>query len=309
MNARLSSEVLVPASAGRARPPSSSPRLQPREAGAILDLAIEGLLARLAPALLVALGLWVPFHQVSQLLGLSGLDGYAADLASVAWNSAALIPTGFAASVVVSLVGDFLIGGRTPLAAGIARGLVRGPGAVLILFLTQIVTLPLMLLCVAPYFLAQWLTWAALPIFVLEGEGLLTAAERARASRSPAAYLLGFPRRLARSLRRSWELSAGSPAFRRWLLLALVGQLVLAGLFDWGAVGLTTPEAREFLRGELHLESAAVDLFIGALAALFSALSSCLRASLMVAYYLDLRARREGWDLELVLERPAEARP
>jgi len=311
VNTRVASEVLRPAGAAPARAPAGSARvvparLEPREAGAILDLAIEGLLARLGPALAFALCLFVPFHQVSELLGLSGLDGFAADLVGLGWNLAVLVPTGLTASVVVSLVGDALVDRRAPVGPGIARGLARGAGAVLLLIATQIATLPLMFLCIAPYFLAQWLTWAAVPIFVLEGDALLTAAERARASRSALAYLAGIPLRLVRAVRRSVDLTRGGPSLGRWILLALVGQLALAGMLDWGAVGLTQPESREFLRAELGLSSAAVDLALGALAALFAALSACLRAALTVAFYLDLRVRREGWDLELALRRAPE---
>jgi len=80
-------------------------------------------------------------------------------------------------------------------------------------------------------------------------------------------------------------------------------------VLEAGALGLTHPEAREFLRSELGLSSALVDLALGAGAALFTALAACMRAALTVAFYLDLRVRREGWDLALALEGTrAEAR-
>jgi hypothetical protein len=73
-------------------------------------------------------------------------------------------------------------------------------------------------------------------------------------------------------------------------------------------MGLTHPGARDYLRTEVGLSGVFTQLALGAAAALFLALSACLRASQMVAYYLDLRVRREGWDLELAL-RGAETRP
>jgi hypothetical protein len=277
--------------------------LAPRDAGGILDLAVEGLLARLGPALALSLCLWLPFRQVAELLGLSGLDGFSADLYSLAWNALSLVPMGFTASVVGSLVGDALADRSAPVPAGIVRGLARAPGAIAILFLTQIAALPLALLCVAPYFLVQWLGFAAVPIYVLEGEALLTPAERARARRNPFAHLAGFPRRITRALGRSFALSRGGPALGRWVLLAVIGQLVLGGVLELGAMALTYPEAREYLRTQLGFGGAAAELALGAVAGLFTALSSCLRAALMVAFYLDLRVRREGWDLELALSR------
>jgi hypothetical protein len=156
---------------------------------------------------------------------------------------------------------------------------------------------------VAPYFLVQWLGFAAVPIYVLEGEALLTPAERARARRNPFAHLAGFPRRITRALGRSFALSRGGPALGRWVLLAVIGQLVLGGVLELGAMALTYPEAREYLRTQLGFGGAAAELALGAVAGLFTALSSCLRAALMVAFYLDLRVRREGWDLELALSR------
>lgn len=318
MTARLSSEELRPAGERRAiervrarrrfqgaRVLSRDIRLEPRDAGGILDLGIEGLLARLGPCLGVALVLWLPFRQVAELLGISGMSGLEASLTTLVWNALSLVPLGVTMSVVVSLVGDALVERRAPIAAGLTRGLARAPGAIVILLVTQILSLPLILLCFVPYFLVQWLTWAAIPIFVLEGEGLLTPAERSRSRRNPLAWAWSAPRRLIRAVRRSLVLSGGSPALFRWVLLAVVGQLVLGGVLELGAAGLTQPEAREYLRTELGLGGAAAELALGSVAALFTALSSCLRAALMVAFYLDLRVRREGWDLELALERSA----
>lgn len=316
MSARVSIEELRPAGERRAaeralvrrrfqgaRVLSEGMKLEPRDAGGILDLAIDGLLARLGPSLAVALLLWLPFRQVAELLGLSGMSGFEQSLASLAWNTLGLVPIGVTTSVVVSLVGEALIDRRTPLAAGLLRGLARAPGAVALLLVTQILTLPLVVLCVVPYFLVQWVTWAAIPIYVLEGEALLTPNERARGRRSLAAWLANAPRGVLRALRRSLSLSSGAPAFWRWVLLAVVGQLVLGGMLELGATGLTQPEAREYVRSELGFSGAAAEFGLGAVAALFSSLSSCLRAALMVAFYLDLRVRREGWDLELVLAR------
>ena len=277
--------------------------LAPRDAGGILDLAIEGLLARLGPALALALCLWLPFRQIAELLGLSGLDGFSADLYSLAWNALSLVPLGCTASVVASLVGDALVDRRAPVAPGLVRGLACAPGAIVLLFLSQIAALPLVVLCVAPYFLVQWLTFAAVPIYVLEGDALLTPAERERARRSVLAYLAAFPRRIGRALARSFALSRGGPALGRWVLLAVIGQLVLGGVLELGAMALTYPEAREYLRSQLGFGGAAAELALGAVAGLFTALSACLRSALMVAFYLDLRVRREGWDLELALSR------
>lgn len=311
---RIQLEELVPASALRAnqrrqvrargaRVVVEGAALEPRDAGGILDLAIEGLLARLGPALLLALCVWLPFNQVAELLGLSGLDEFEASLAALAWNALGIVPLGLTAAVVASLVGDVIADRNAALAPGVLRGLARAPGVLVILLITQVLSLPLVFLCVAPYFLVQWLCWAAVPIYVLEGDGLLSPAERAHASRSPFAFLASFPRRVARAIARSVALARGGPALGRWVLLAVIGQVVLGGVLELGATALNYPEAREYLQNELGIGGGAAEFALGAVAALFTALSACLRAALMVAYYLDLRVRREGWDLELSLVR------
>ena len=218
-----------------------------------------------------------------------------------AWNALSIVPMALTTAVVVSLVADALEDPRAPLAPSILRGLARTPGAAVLLLATQLVTLPLLFLCVAPYFLVQWMTWPAVPIYVLEGELLLAPAERARARASLFAYLVSFPRRCVRALKRSVALTRGARSLGRWVLLAIVGQLLFGGVLELGAMALTHPEAREFLRTELGFGGAAAELALGAGAALFTVLSACVRASLMVAFYLDLRVRREGLDLELAL--------
>ena len=112
---------------------------------------------------------------------------------------------------------------------------------------------------------------------------------------------MSFPRRCVRALKRSVALTRGARSLGRWVLLAIVGQLLFGGVLELGAMALTHPEAREFLRTELGFGGAAAELALGAGAALFTVLSACVRASLMVAFYLDLRVRREGLDLELAL--------
>lgn len=318
MPVRVSEEVLRPPGEARARsrrrtrrfgasPTGATPALEARDAGAILDQAIEGLMSRLAPCLGFTLLLWLPFRQVAELLGASGLEGMASALATFAWNTMALVPLGVSTSVIVSVVGDALLDRRAPVAPGILRGLARAPGTIAILVVSQIVTLPLMVLCVVPYFLAQWLTWAAVPVYVLEADDLLTPAERARGRAHLAARLGNASRRVSRALQRSVRLSLGWPALLRWTLLAVLGQFVLGGMLELGATALVHPEARDFLREHLGLSGPVSELALGSIAGLFGAVSACLRAAILAAFYVDLRVRREGWDLELALARAEPA--
>lgn len=279
-------------------------RLEPRDAGGILDLALAGLLARFGPCIGVALLLWIPFRQISELVESSGGDGsgsIGAMLVALAWRAFELVPLGITASVTVRLVADALEDRRTPAQESIRRGLVRAPGVIVLILVTQIALLPLVLMLVVPFVLAQWLTWAALPIYVLEGDALLTADERVRGRRNPLAWMANGVRRFARALVRSFRLSLGWPAFGRWLLVAIVAQLLLASLGELGVFVATYPPAREVLRDVLGLDGATAEFALGAVAAALTALSACLRGAFVAAYYLDLRVRREGWDLELRL--------
>jgi hypothetical protein len=286
--------------ATRARP-RAPVALEPRDVAGILDLGIAGLLARLGPILAVALLAFLPFGQAGELFGLANLRGFAEATSALAWSAVGLLPLGLTLAVSASLVGDALLAPATPLATGLARGFARTPGAIVLLFVSQVLALPLLLLCVAPYLVVQWLTWAALPIYVLEGEALLTPAERARAGKSFTAFVASHPRRLARALRKSVALSRGGAAFGRWAAVALVGQLVLGGVLELGASGLAHPDAREYLQNELAFGGGASEFALAALSALFVAVSTALRGALMVAFALDLRVRREGLDLERAL--------
>jgi hypothetical protein len=315
MPARLSVEDLQPASVARRAAARTRRRFQgarverdlrlaPRDAGGILDLALEALLARFGAALGVALLVWVPFRQITELLGLSG-----GTLVLFGWNLLELVPRAITESVAVSLVVDALQDRRAPAQASIRRGLVRAPGVVLLIAITQYALMPLVFLLVVPFLLAQWLTWAALPIYVLEGDALLTQSERAAGRRHPLVWLANVPRRVGRALVRSVRLSLGGPALGRWFLIVIVSMLLLAGLSELAVVAVTYPASREVLRDVLGIGGATAEFALGAVGATLTALTACVRAALMATYYLDLRVRREGWDLELRLRgEHAEAR-
>jgi len=287
---------MEPGRSSSRRAPQSRVELAPRDAAGILDLGLEALIARIGPCLALS----VLIHLVASLLVPEQAVEVYVDFAGL---SASLLFPLAATGVVVSLVGDGLEDPGRPLGPAIRRGLLTSPATVVLLVLTNFATLPLMLLLFVPYFLVLWRTWAAVPLYVLEGEQLLDAGERARARANPLARLANVPRRMKRALSRSWRLSRGAPALGRWVLLAVVGQLVLCGLLDAGSGALGYPQAQEFLQSGLGLGESATQLLTHLVAALFLGLSGCVRAALMVAYALDLRVRREGRDLELWLER------
>mgnify|MGYP001606585247 CR=1 FL=1 len=70
-----------------------------------------------------------------------------------------------------------------------------------------------------------------------------------------------------------------------------------------GGTALNVPEARAYVRETLGLGGPGVGFLLGTVTAAFAALGSCVRAAIMTAFYLDLRARREGLDLAFALAR------
>jgi len=317
MSARISVEELRPAVFGSDPAParrapgrtkgrgaatrSDAERLGPRDAGGILDLGLDGLVRCFAPCLGLVLVFWLPFEQLRELFTRAGLDQMAEFLVALLWNGLTLLPKALSASVACSLVGNVLAAEGLGTWSAALRGIRRSPAVTVIVVLTQVVTLPLAALCFVPYVLVLWLTWSAVPLYVLEGHALLTAGEQVLAQRRPLLRLAYVPRRIARAIRRSQQLSSGWPAFGRWLLLALVGLFLLVGVIEGTASYLPTPEVREFLRTRLGLGGGPAEFALATVSGLFLALAASVRGALMTAYYLDLRVRREGLDLELTL--------
>ncbi len=314
MRNRLSVEELRPDGAagpvrrsrGRARRGArvvtGAARLSRRGAGGILDQALDALVERFGPCLGMALLFWLPFGQFAELIGFAGQNRTATFVISSLWQLATVVPQALTTAVATSLVGETLARRNLPVGSCILRGIRRTPGVVVIFLVCRVLALPLLCLCLVPFFLVQWVTWSAVAVYVLEGETLLTRSERARARRSPLSFLASFPRRVSRSIARSARLAnAGWGAFGRFAVLYLVGEILLAGSLEATASLLSLPQAREFLRGLLQLGSAPAEFVLGAANALFLGLSTSFRASLTTAYCLDLRVRREGLDLELAL--------
>lgn len=311
MSVRLSVERLRPVRAGeegsraalRSRPGAEvAPgvaRSGPRDAGGILDLAIEGLVARFGPCFALAFAVWLPFLQIQELLGLSALGEFELQLTGLAWQLFQFVPAGITTSVVASLVADTLADPAAAVLPGLLRGLRRAPGVCAVLALSALVQfatlVALFFLCGLGVLVGQWLTFAAAPAYALEDR---TRVERVRASRLPTPL-----RRVFAALGRSVALARASSSLGRWALVALVGSLLLAFALDSGATALMTPESRSAVSDLLGLGGTASGFFLAACAAAFTALAACVRAALMTAFYLDLCVRHEGHDLALELAR------
>jgi len=318
VSARLSVERLRPAGAGEraarpaaradfggARLASGASRLRPRDAGGILDLAVEGLLARFGPCFGVALAVWLPFLQVQELFGLSGLDELSLQLTSLSYQMLQFVPTGITTSVVASLMADVLANPAAPVMPGLWRGLRRAPGVIVVLCVAALFTLltavVLFFLCGLGVFVGQWLTFVAAPAYTLEARAP-AGARGARARSGPLRRVLG-------ALGRSLDLARGGASLGRWALVAFVGFFLFALALESGGTALNVPEARAFVSQTLGLGGPLAGFLLGTVAAAFAALGACARAAIMTAFYLDLCVRREGLDLAVELARRAPHAP
>jgi len=321
MSARISSERLAPAGA-RARPSAPAARadfhgartlgrvarLDPRDAGGILDLAFEGLFARLGPCLAVALCVWLPFAGVQEVFGLSGLDQLTLQFTTLGYQLLVLVPTGITTSVVASLVADALAEPDAPVMPGLLRGLRRAPGVVVVLAASTLVTMltgiVLFFLCGLGVFVGQWLTFVAAPLYALEEDAPARAPRGRRRSDQPGPF-----GRVLQALSRSIQLARGGPSFGRWILVAFVGYYLFAFALESSGSALNFPQAREFVQAKLGLGGRLSGLLFGSIAAASTAFGTCVRAAIMTAFYLDLRVRREGLDLFVRLEQGERAVP
>ena len=142
-------------------------------------------------------------------------------------------------------------------------------------------------------------------IFVLEGHALLAPAERARLGWNPVWHVLAWFKELGRSIGRGMRLVSGWDSFGRFLAVFVVSEYFLATPLEASGSAFGVPEVREFLRDTLRIGGGPAELLIASLGAGFFGLAVAFTVSVMTVYYLDLRVRKEGLDLELALRRLA----
>lgn len=246
--------------------------LAPRTFPRILDAACDAFAARFTACFGVSLLLWFPALLAEALLVRS-----ATDWAALLWSLTVpgLVGT-LCAVFVCSLVGAHLEG--RPAAAGqeLLHGLARAPGSVVLAVLTGVASTIGLCACFAPGIALRWLFAAVPAVYVLERTTIFGAVAR------------------------SVELSAGVGAFLRWLGCAVVGWLMIAP-FLTAKWALDAVPLRASLEEQLALSGHSFDLAVAALGAPLLAIGTAFAAVVRTVYYVDLRTRREGLDLELRL--------
>ena len=275
--------------------------LRPRSAPEQLDLAIEVLRARPLALIGVCVLLWLPFRAAMpwlvELTDVRNLDGGGGEdevlplfMALAGMAGAQTIVTLLSTAVVTVLVYDHLVGHLTSPGSAVLAAMRRLPGLVVVLIgqglaigislpllsLLGIFCPPFLLVAVAVYLWLTWKLWLAPSALVLEELGPVAA------------------------IKRSWSLTYRTPW--RWL-----GVFVLASILGSFFAGVASLGDNAELRDELLAASGIPlplfnALFIG-VSAVFFGFATAIQAGTITSHYLDTRIRREGFDLEMRLER------
>jgi hypothetical protein len=247
-------------------------QLAPRTFPRILDAACDALAARFTPCFCVSLLLWFPAVFAQALLVRN-----APDWAVLGWSaSVPNLVQGLTVVFVCSLVGAYLEGREVAVREELLHGFARAPGGVVLGLVTGVASATGLCFCFVPGVALYWLFAAAPAVYVLERTSVF------------------------RAVGRSVTLAANGGAFLRWAGCTAIGKL-MAGPFVWTKDVLDMVPVRNALEEHLALSGHSFDLAVAALAAPLLAIGTAFAAVVRTVYYIDLRTRREGLDLELRL--------
>jgi len=270
--------------------------LHARGVGQILDTSLDVLVSRFGACVGIAAACWVPYQVANELVLSSGLSAEA----RFAWLFSARIPEFLTTGFVCSFVGAYLL--RRPLSAweALRNGLAAAVGVSVIAVLQMITSGLFACLCFFPVVLAFWIFSVTPTVYVLE---------RRELSRNVAGNLPWLGRwvvGLVLSIRRGARLVWGVPSFGRWLGWVVVAWLIVYWPLS-GIPGLLRhPNVEYYLEGSLGLQGRPIELALVVISAVFVGISTAYFAICKTVYYVDERVRKEGFDLELRLERIAE---
>lgn len=248
--------------------------MHPRDVGQLLDLAVDVFTARFLPLVGAAFVLWLP-------LRLLLFDDREPDLLFILGIAHSLIAQTLCVAVSIQIVYAHLQGREMGLGAVLITALRRSPALLFTSALIGAVTSTACMCLVAPGVWIMFL-WSVVPAaLILERVGAVDA------------------------LSRSQRLVRGS--FSRWLGV-MVCAMALKLPFDAIGSAFEVPWVRAYCVDELELHPALYTAGEVVLLSLFLAISAAGMAVVTTVYYLDCRVRREGFDLEMRLERLAQGR-
>jgi len=272
-----STRELLPRRSEERRARSEPAPLEPRGVGAILDTALEVLLARFGTCVGVAACLWVP----ALALGRIGLraSGALEALSMLSGIGAQFVVQGLAVGLVTIVVYGHLQGRRVtgPESARIA--LLRTPAVLATALISSIGTVVGACCCLVPGVVLSWLWIVAPAAVVLERVGPLEA------------------------LARSASLAKGG--FLRWAG-TMLSQIALSLPLTLVGASLADPNVRGWIEPRLGLSPLAFDALDVALSSFLMETATAMSAIVLTVFYIDCRVRKEGFDLVMRLERLRE---
>jgi hypothetical protein len=276
-----STRELQPRRSAERRARTEPAPLEPRGVGAILDTALEVLLARFGTCVGVAACLWAPALAIGRV-GLRA-SGALEALSMLSGIAAQFIVQGLAVGLVTIIVYGHLQGRRVSGPESARMALRRSPALLATALISSVGTIIGACCCFVPGVVLSWLWMVAPAAVVMEQVGPLEA------------------------LARSASLAKGG--FLRWagtilslLALSLPLTLVSASLAD--------PNVRGWIEPRLGLSPLAFDVLDVALSSFLTGIATALSAIVLTVFYIDCRVRKEGFDLVMRLERLRErARP
>ncbi|MBL8858618.1 MAG: hypothetical protein JNL28_08950 [Planctomycetes bacterium] len=275
--------------------------LRPRGVGATLDLGLDLIKSRFASCFILATILWLPMRFLTSLLRPIVEGGVATNPDDLLLSFSAMSLTyvlAWIAQMLVSvftarLLFDTASGGEATIGSTLLIVLRRFPGLLLLSMIHGFLLIASFVLCFLPVF---GMTWALTPltwIYVIEDVTVTQALRRS--------FTLSFDRLF------SWP---SFYSFWRWAGIVYVASLLLGPLSGLAAVA-DVPEVRNWFLEIFPMSSTAFEVWSVLLGSVFLGATTAIQSSIITAYYLDCRVRRDGLDLAAWLRRlrQGSARP
>lgn len=261
----------------------SLPPFVARDAGQLLDLALEILRDNFLVIAGTCVLVWIPARVLEPIVGSTTLfddQGSMQDTQAALLGLAGIGLTAFtqilvqalASALVARLVYAALHGERLPLRVALGQASRSVIGLIVIALITAVATTVGCCLFFVPFVYLHWKLSLAPTIYVLEDAGI------------------------GESLTRSFALTPGS--FLRWLTIVVV---VFCLTIPFSGLVAVQPQVRALILDSLAISGGVFDAVMILLSSIFMGLATAIASVTLTLFYLDCRVRREGYDVRRAL--------
>jgi len=250
--------------------------------GGILDLAIELFLKSFGACALAAGACWLPVLVWNErYFGSEDLESI------LAVGATQVLPEALAMVVCSQIIGRRYLG-LPP--GGLGTLVLRALPSVAIGLIPLLLLANVSLVCCLPYFVLMWFVVLIPPVLVFET--------------IPGNH--GFFGIWSHAIPRAIQLARGWRTFGRFLLWFLVARMVFGSMLGAVSGAWNFPEVREGVARATGVQGDGLAVVFLAIGTFLAAITSALIAAASTVHYFDLRARKEGFDLERHLRRMEE---